>query len=776
MLPMKKLSILTLLFSLIATWSAAQSVIGTWRTFPVFDSSRIVTQSATHVYGGSETAIFEWDKTDNSFYTYDKTNRLSDIQPTAMNFHDELDFLMVGYENGNLDILYPNYTKNLSDIKRASSITGNKTINRITYKDSIAYLSCGFGIVLLDLIKSEIIDTYKIGNNGTAVNVWDVAFLNGNIYAATDEGIKYAPLSNQFLANYQNWTLETTIPAGEYNEIEEFDGKLFANHWVNEFDNPIYEYIDGVWSERTFPSRINRIYNLINAGETFIINAYYKTHLFSKDDLDIPRKTISLPEQRLPRDMVYLGDDHIWYSFGKNGYGQYNGSEFLPNYPNGPSSIQTYSVSAYDGEIWISAGAVDNTFSNEFNAFGVSGLVDGRWVSYSMNNNTYFNNRKFFDALQVIINPENVNEVFCGSFFGGLAEFQNGEFVEIYQNDNSPIAPRLVWTESTSVPSVAVDYHGNVWACNSNTEHPFIVRTPAKEWIGIPIPSISPEDLLMHKMLAASNDYIYGVRPKGGGLLVFNSNGTLSDISDDQVKTLTATINEGGLPSNNIYCVTEDADGEIWVGTDKGPAIFFNPNVFFSDEDINAQQILIEQDGNVQIVLETELVQDIEIDGGNRKWIATANSGAFLLSEDGSDILENFTTDNSPLPSNNILDIAIDHKTGEIFFGTPEGLVGLKGDATESLSGDENPILVIPNPVKPSFDGNITFRGLFIDSEITVTDIAGNQIVKLSSNGGSAVWDGRNLKGDKVNPGIYLIYSTNQDGSEQRKGKFVIER
>jgi hypothetical protein len=176
----------------------------------------------------------------------------------------------------------------------------------------------------------------------------------------------------------------------------------------------------------------------------------------------------------------------------------------------------------------------------------------------------------------------------------------------------------------------------------------------------------------------------------------------------------------------------------------------------------------------VQIVLETELVQDIEVDGGNRKWIATANSGAFLLSPDGANILANYTSENSPLPSNNVLDIAIDHKTGEVLFGTPDGAVAFRSDATESLTGNDTPIEVIPNPVYSSFDGNISIRGLFLDSEVTITDIAGNQIIKLESNGGSTVWDGTNLNGQRVNPGVYLIYSTNDDGSEQRKGKLVI--
>ncbi|MFX7731994.1 hypothetical protein ABTK10_20905, partial [Acinetobacter baumannii] len=61
-----------------------------------------------------------------------------------------------------------------------------------------------------------------------------------------------------------------------------------------------------------------------------------------------------------------------------------------------------------------------------------------------------------------------------------------------------------------------------------------------------------------------------------------------------------------------------------------------------------------------------EQVQSIAVDGANRKWIGTKN-GAWLIAEDGTQILAHFTSANSKLLHNNILKIGIHPITGEVF-------------------------------------------------------------------------------------------------------------
>jgi hypothetical protein len=214
-------------------------------------------------------------------------------------------------------------------------------------------------------------------------------------------------------------------------------------------------------------------------------------------------------------------------------------------------------------------------------------------------------------------------------------------------------------------------------------------------------------------------------------------------------------------------------DGEIWVGTERGPAVFYSPGSVFNGSNYDCRQILIEQDGNVQILLETESITAIAIDGGNRKWMGTANNGVFLLSPDGTETIHHFTAENSPLLSNTIYSIAIDHLTGEVFFGTDYGIVSYRSDAVAS-SYDTEELLVFPNPVRQDYFGPIAINGTAFNSEVKITDSNGNAVNQLISEGGQAIWDGTNFNGERVSTGVYFIFSSDDSGEYKASGKVLI--
>jgi ligand-binding sensor domain-containing protein len=258
-------------------------------------------------------------------------------------------------------------------------------------------------------------------------------------------------------------------------------------------------------------------------------------------------------------------------------------------------------------------------------------------------------------------------------------------------------------------------------------------------------------------------------------LIVLNTNGTLATQSDDLYKLLNDEEGNGGLPNNEVYCMEEDLDGELWVGTLEGIAVFYSTDDIFTAESVNAEQILIEQDGNIQILLETEAVTCIEIDGGNRKWVGTQNSGVFLFSPDGLEEIFHFTSTNSPLPSNNVLDIAINHSTGEVYFATESGVVSFMSTAT-NFGLEINEVSVFPNPVRPGYEGLITIDGLAYDTDVKITDMGGNLVYKTTSEGGRAIWDGLTLNGEKAVHGVYLIFCSNPDGSATQVAKVAVVR
>ena len=164
-------------------------------------------------------------------------------------------------------------------------------------------------------------------------------------------------------------------------------------------------------------------------------------------------------------------------------------------------------------------------------------------------------------------------------------------------------------------------------------------------------------------------------------------------------------------------------------------------------------------------LLAEQQVQCIAIDGGNRKWFGTANSGAYLMNETGTKELLHFTVENSPLPSDNILSISVEPKSGEVFFVTAKGVVSYRGDATEA-GNSFGEVYVFPNPVRPDYQGVVTIAGLAADVNVKITDIAGNIVYETTANGGQATWDGNNFSGRRVATGIYLVFCSNDDGSE----------
>ena len=270
--------------------------------------------------------------------------------------------------------------------------------------------------------------------------------------------------------------------------------------------------------------------------------------------------------------------------------------------------------------------------------------------------------------------------------------------------------------------------------------------------------------------------YIWVLLPRGGGIMVYDTNETPANTSDDDWRFLNTNENYGGLPSNYVYCIEEDLDGEIWLGTGSGPAIFYgSESLFNDDENTTASQILIQQDGNYQYLLETEAITSIKFDGGNRKWIGTKGSGIYVLSNDGLSIEHQFSTDNSPIPDDNILDIAINHSNGEAFVATARGLISYLGEATNWDKEMEN-IFVFPNPVDEFHNGPITIDGLAYQCTVHIADAAGRLIAEEQSMGGRAIWDGLLDDGTPAPYGVYMVFAIDGNGDKTASTKFAITR
>jgi hypothetical protein len=319
--------------------------------------------------------------------------------------------------------------------------------------------------------------------------------------------------------------------------------------------------------------------------------------------------------------------------------------------------------------------------------------------------------------------------------------------------------------QNTRVSGLAVDQNGVLWVSMSFAQSPLVAMKPDGSWFQYPGNRFVNANFI--DMIV--DDYgTKWILNRKNGIQIFNENGTLEDMTDDINFRLTSGLNQGFLPSDNVLSIAKDKDGFIWVGSDIGVTVFFDPFTISRGQRIDASCPVF----NLRCLLKDEQINAIAVDGGNRKWMAT-NNGVFLVSEDGDELIANFTTINSPLLSNKVLDVTVDGTTGEVFFATDKGLISFQGDATEGTSNCSD-VLVYPNPVFSSFDGQITIRGSAANSKVRITTVTGMLVQELEAQGGTATWDGYDLYGNKVTSGIYLALISRDDGERACVGKFSV--
>ena len=743
--------------------------IGQWRMHIPYNKAVSVAEGNGKVFCASKYGLFSTAKNDGSLERYSRASGLSDFEISSIRYNASAGVLVIAYENSNIDLLYnDNSIVNLSDIKR-TNIVGNKSINSIFFRGRLAYLSCGFGIVVVDLDRKEIKDTYYIGPNGSAIQVHDLTADDVFFYAATDNGIYKAAINDPFIYNYAQWNKDTTLirPGGKYTSIAFFSNRIFTvNADLPSGNDTIMVYNGSSWTGLVYPSdhdlRVSTYLNHLMIKVSYTIDAFdesmNRTHRM--DNGRYPNTA--------PKDGFVSADNIFWIADYNNGLIKYS----LPyNYekltPNGPNSSTVFAMASVDDDLWVASGAINLQAATGLNT-GVYHLSDNSWMTFDKTNDPIYNSLGYFSDVEcVAIDPSDSKHAFVGTWGSGLLEYRDHGVVMVYDSSNSPIQPIDVASPGynlIAVGGVAFDNDKNLWVANCRTPSPVCLRRPDGSWKSFSLPSQFSINYFYGLIIDDFDQkWIIARGPNAVGLIVFNEN-DIDNPNDDSYKMLTKTAGSGNLPSIGVYSFAKDKDGAIWIGTDQGVAVIYNPGSVFAGSNFDAQQILIEQDGHTQYLLETETVLATAVDGANRKWFGTLSAGVFLMSADGTQQLQHFTFDNSPLLSNLVSSIAINDNTGEVFFGTDKGIVSYRSDATaggESCEGT----LVFPNPVTHDYKGPIAIKGLVNNADVKITDITGAMVYHAKAKGGEAIWYGNNFKGERAHTGVYLVYATNDDGS-----------
>ncbi|NPA44333.1 MAG: T9SS type A sorting domain-containing protein [Chlorobi bacterium] len=747
----------------------AQIEVGTWREHFSYKNSLTLTDGKDKIYVAGELGIFSYDKEEGLIETITKSKGLSDSEIQTIAYNKFNNTLVIAYKNSNIDIIKDNTIYNISEIKR-KQISNDKTINKISFYDDIAYLSCGFGIVVLNTNKVEISDTYFIGENSSYININDVAIFNNKIYAATDEGLFYANTENTNLADYRNWQVDSSVPNSSLKFIllNNFNNSLYAAYEDELYNSSIYKLNNENWT--TFKTDLYKLKSITSSDDNIVITTRGNAYVYDKY-LDLIKEigNYSFPDKKsyvysnktssvFDNNTFYISDASSGLVFGTK-------SNLNHTYPNGPISNETAHCEIFENKLITTNGNDRATawYNPEYNVF-----ENEEWQTYGVSKDTA---RNFYS---IAINPNNPDNIFIGAFGYGIFEFKNNEFTESFNQTNSTLQAIPGYDYGyLRITALAFDKNNNLWATNHYVPEPISVKTEKNEWQSFNFNGLITEDAPTDILVTQDNNkwFLLG---EGRGMLVLNDNNTPLDKTDDTFRRFSPIESNGNLISSTVTAITQDKNENVWIGTDDGVAIYYNPSSVF-ESGFYADKVQLTSYGNdttEQYLFATNEVTDIEVDGANRKWIATKSAGIFLMSENGKEEILSFNIYNSPLPSNTINDIAINHISGEVFILTDKGIVSYRSDATKADETFSN-VYVFPNPIRSNYSGKITVTGLADEVNVKFTDISGNVVYETTALGGQAIWDGKTFDGRKVNSGVYLIFCTNEDGTQTQVAKLL---
>ena len=745
--------------------NSTQIPIGSWRDHLPLSKGISVAGSSAEVFCATPNGIIILNKADGSLERLSGANGLSDLNISCLNYHEGSNTLVIGYKNGNIDLVRDKNVTNFSDIKRSTTIQGAKTIYSIRFIDDLGYLCCNFGVVVLDMKKREVKTT--IYPTLTASETYDITSDGTNLYLATSKGIYTANKTNPVIFYYVAWSPINQIGVNrKCTSVALFDGGLYfiSSKRNNSTADTVFQYKDnGLEIYKTGGD----YFNLTNSSGHLVLSADYFLSLRNPGETT-DNLIYTYGDQSPQPSEAFLDPKNansVWIADRNSGLvntvNVWNVTKYTPE---GPPTTNVFKLAHSNGKLWVATGAWDIAYSPLYISDGLFNYDGIGWNDYTLP----FDSNLIRDIVAITIDPSDSKHVFAASYGTGVVECKDGQVVNTYTASNSSLQGIPGYPDDLRISGVSYDQEGRVWVANSSCQNPLSVRAADGSWKSFAFNNAVNNQKLGSLLIDRSG--LKWMIVQDQGLLVAATEGT------DLVayRFLNDQLNNGSLSTKSVLSIAEDKDGQIWVGTSEGVSVFYNP-LSILEEGSNgwdSQKIIINQDGFNQNLLNSEEVTAIYVDGGNRKWFGTRTAGLFLLSPDGTEQLAHFTTENSPLLSNTINSLAMDEQSGELFIGTDQGICSYRTDASGGGEQYSN-VYAFPNPVANDYDGPIAISGLVSNADVKITDISGNLVFSTRANGGTALWNGKLFSGERAATGVYLVFCSNADGSATETTKIM---
>jgi hypothetical protein len=724
------------------------------KVFAVYDDHTFFADEIYLMENKRYGSLMSYTPEDNSVKLYSKADGMSDTGISFMAYSQEADALVLIYGKSSIIDILTN--DGFTTITSLTSLQDNDILN-LEIDGSMAYISTQFGIVALDLKRLEIKETYVLNKK-----TYSACRFGQYFYAATSEGLFRGLLSSN-LMNKNNWNyFPITLEDGTGRDILKLlvfkdrlvMRQLFAgvsylddNNVSRIFDRSFYSQINILHGYLTLTSYDGRItfYQDFNTSSRAVIDASGVSSLNDRSTYWVTLKSeglacikrepgsneyeivvsgikINSPKRNLTHYLTYSQDKLLVV-------GGSRGSTIIGN----PGTLMVY----------------ENNKWYNFNEDSIAQQISPDW--------------KCVDFVSAVVDPRDPNHYYVSSWGDGLYEFKDNRFVQLYSDNNtdgalvSAIPGNNLFVR---IDGLTYDKSNNLYMINAEVTNGIVVHTADGSWESQYYAGISGLQVTPQLILVDRNNQKWVNLPRGirVGMLVFDDTKNTSAFSSTFRDQDGYDINATGY-----FSIAEDFNGVIWVGTDNGPITFSSPQ---NVQDGKCQRVIgTDSDGNPFRLMEGIKVTSIVVDGGNRKWMGTEGNGLFCVDRNSTDMqVANFTAENSLLISNNILSLALNNETGELFIATDKGLVSYVGEAIAGRPDYSN-VYAYPNPVRLKTNNRVVIKGLMENSTVKITDLNGRLITQGTSLGGQFIWNCQRRTGEQVASGVYLVFASTPEGN-----------
>ena len=767
------LFLIGLLLATIASGQDNPVALGVWRSHLSYEFIYDAVESQDAVYFASTEAILKVNKEDLSFEHLNKVSGLNGMGISTLAFYKEENLLIVAYLDGNIDILHEDgRVTNLNAIAQNKNITGDKSVKHIYCADQRLHFSCSFGLVIYNLKLGEFVET--VFTQPVKVNA--CSRLGEELFLATNAGIyTINTTTSPNIADFTRWE--------KHGQLEGLPTNNYASRKIITFQQKIYADISGTlmvyengWNHVSGTNQsTGQAYSMWNPTSThaayiqnfdfalsynedkLIINTQTRTYYVFDANHNVEEKyhpqAWRVRKVLIDQEGIHWAADQAFFH-----------RDYKHLKPNRPLAKVVADLHVdQEGALWV-ASSTFYGYNNSFEWNGYFRYKNGDWTMFNARTEPALDS--MLAVIRVASNPKN-NTVYISSFRRGLIEMDADENIRIYDQYTAgdPISRATGDVQNTRVTGLAVDDEGTLWLCNgSSYTTPLIAKKLNGEWKAFSGGKLSQE--FKFQGIAIDRSGYKWVQHLDGKITVFDEGNWDNDTDNRQIQLSTANTD---LPSNTIGAIVADKKGEIWVGTPEGIVIFNGRPDIFDAQSNNKKgyRPIIKQDNFNGHLLEGDVINDIAVDGGNRKWVATKN-GLFLLSANGEEQLAYFTAENSPLFDNDVQHLAIDGVTGTLYMSTRHGIQSFRGEATRGEKRmKKEAVYVFPHPVEPDYTGPIAISNLVDDANVKITDISGRLVYETTALGGQAIWHGTDYNGRRVQSGVYLVFTVNEDGTQK---------